>query len=135
MSKKPRKKAGTNIKRYRNYLHTIQKGRCCYCGVLLLPYQMTIDHELPQVRYPEYRKNLWNLRGSCTICNTEKGCSSLEEFRLLMKKNSSLHRLMFFNFGISESIWDGIFFFEKLEILENEKAITFVTKSIQTLYD
>lgn len=51
---------------------------CAYCGAR--SGVMTVDHILPQSRYPMCRNHLGNMVCACKACNTSKGSQTAEEF-------------------------------------------------------
>ncbi|TDY84961.1 UNVERIFIED_ORG: hypothetical protein DFO49_5008 [Herbaspirillum seropedicae] len=55
----------------RDYLVTVQKNRCCYCGSVLLngPHSKPLEHILPRVDFPRFSFHFWNLAVACSRCN------------------------------------------------------------------
>lgn len=106
------------LKRYKN--------RCAYCGCQITPSTMQIDHLVSLYRIGQegivMKKNsITNLMPSCKECNSYKGALDLEGFRKRM--NTIMDRVRMSNiFNLVEKygmvktkIWDGKFYFEKIE--------------------
>lgn len=52
-------------------------ARCTYCGG---PAQ-TLDHVLPQGRWPDLAQRLSNLTPACKSCNSQKNCRTVDEWK------------------------------------------------------
>ncbi|AFV50663.1 HNH endonuclease [Pseudomonas phage AF] len=57
-------------------------GLCGYCGEELTERNLTIDHKVPRCHGGDH--SLENLIACCRWCNTSKGRSHIEDFRLRM---------------------------------------------------
>lgn len=57
-------------------------GKCGYCGEDLNERNLTIDHKVPRCHGGDH--SLGNLIACCRWCNTSKGRSHIEDFRLRM---------------------------------------------------
>jgi len=66
------------LRRKREKLWEMTKGRCWYCGDELIP-QFDLDHITPRKNGGSNRID--NLVPSCKTCNMSKGALSLDEFR------------------------------------------------------
>jgi len=106
-------------------------GRCAYCGInLTLLKSWNVDHIIPKIMGGTDELN--NLNPSCKDCNNYKCHSSLETFRFFAKQmfNEKLEYLfksktkmqVALNMGIIiHKEWDGIFYFERENKLNNIK--------------
>jgi len=57
-------------------------GKCGYCGADLDERNLTIDHKIPKCHGGDHAQE--NLLACCRWCNTSKGRSHIEDFRLRM---------------------------------------------------
>lgn len=53
---------------------------CHYCGRPLEAHKVTLDHVLPQSKYPEFRYVLANLTVACENCNRKKKDREHDDF-------------------------------------------------------
>lgn len=75
-----RKPSPTKLENIRAEL-IVRHGLCCwYCGWILLPGEITLDHVVPQSAGGEWTLN--NLVLACECCNTQKANLPIEIFRL-----------------------------------------------------
>lgn len=113
-------------KKIREQVFNKFNGHCAYCGCELKMETMQVDHLEPL--YPFwYRKEerdlnvIENYMPACRQCNFYKGAMSLEHFRSELKtlmdrvKKPFIYRLADKYGMVSESKWDGRFYFEKNE--------------------
>jgi len=66
------------------------RGHCAYCGEIISPESMHVDHILPKKLGGKNHTD--NLYPSCQRCNTVKGDKVLEEFRLHLMLSKSEFR-------------------------------------------
>ena len=58
-------------------------GHCAYCGRLILPQEMQIDHIVPLANGGT--NDFSNLHPACPLCNIFKGSRTLKSFRRRLK--------------------------------------------------
>jgi uncharacterized protein (TIGR02646 family) len=122
----------------RNKVYNKLDGHCGYCGREITLKEMQVDHMIPKAIYSVYQKarNLpfcchdeSNLMPSCRKCNHYKRAETVEAFRVTMK---TLHKRLekiyinnvAVNFGMIDiKPFDGVFYFEKTKIKDNENQI------------
>lgn len=108
----------------RQEIYDKYNGKCAYCGVGL-EKGWHIDHIKPREFGGTDESE--NLNPSCKYCNNYKGFNNLEEYRRqLIKMLNEEHGYLFksktkmqvgINMGsITYVEWDGLFYFEKLNI-------------------
>lgn len=69
----------------RTILYSRDGWSCQYCGIILGKHGLTIDHVLPKSLGG---KTSWqNCVTSCKSCNREKGCMTLNESGMRLRKN------------------------------------------------
>ena len=61
-------------------------GHCAYCGRLILPQEMQIDHIVPLANGGT--NDFSNLNPACPLCNIFKGSRTLKSFRRRLKSLS-----------------------------------------------
>ncbi|OGM09073.1 hypothetical protein A2Z67_03760 [Candidatus Woesebacteria bacterium RBG_13_36_22] len=79
-------------------------GRCAYCGQIITPRQMQVDHINPKLLSHWLKSDIMreelktditdinaieNLNPSCRLCNNFKTFMTLEEFRIQLSKQVS----------------------------------------------
>lgn len=114
-------------KKKRELVYKKYNGHCAYCGCELEMKDMQVDHVL-SLCSARWRKtpqeeldDIENLMPSCRSCNYYKGTLTLEGFRrelsTLMERVSKefIYRLAKKYGMVSEQVWDGRFYFEKVE--------------------
>lgn len=80
-SKKP-------LKKYRSLVWNKSNGYCYYCGELISPESMTIDHVVPECYGGT--DSIENLVPVCKSCNSSKGSKTIEAFRVALTEREFL---------------------------------------------
>lgn len=105
-------------------------GHCAYCGGVISPESMHVDHILPKKLGG--KNHIDNLYPSCQSCNAVKGDKILEEFRLHLMLSKSVFRgvinfkqwQMLNEFGVFINLPVHLFYFEWQGVNEPCKNIT-----------
>jgi len=126
---------------YRNKVYDKYNGRCAYCGCEITLDNFQVDHKLPKAAGGT--DNFDNLMPACKECNHYKRALDIHTFRKewLGKLHTRIKRIpknptsekgkrykaymekILTKYGISEDKpFDGKFYFEKLEQVNNKKA-------------
>jgi hypothetical protein len=63
--------------------------RCCYCGAVLTPATIALDHKMPTCRTGDY--GLGNLAVCCGDCQLRKGLLNAGEYRSLLDLLAGWH--------------------------------------------
>ena len=69
----------------KQYLLTVNKHKCAYCGGLSGDIILEIEHICPQSK--DGTSKISNLTISCRTCNTDKGSNTLEQWERVLRRN------------------------------------------------
>lgn len=117
-------------KNLRQQVYEKYNGHCAYCGCELEMKDMQVDH-IFSVAKAKWKKDeidlnhIDNLMPSCRSCNYYKDTCSIDTFRKNLKtlmervKKPFIYRLAEKYDMVEEKMWDGSFYFEKVD--ENRK--------------
>ena len=72
----------------KQYLLTIHKHKCAYCGGLSGDNVLEVEHILPK-RHKESTDKISNLTISCRTCNVEKGSMTLQQWEKVLRASPS----------------------------------------------
>lgn len=121
-------------KKTRGAVYNKYDGHCAYCGKKIEYKDMQVDHFIPRQRtkfkkFSEEKIECFeNYIPSCRRCNHYKRAHSLEVFRRYIKEipkklqETNYIYKVGLDYGlIEEHSWDGLFYFEKLELEKNNK--------------
>lgn len=73
------------------------KGRCCYCGTSLVPFDKhgySYEHIIPQNAGGGHETE--NLYPCCKSCNSQKGKKELEQYREYLVQKTGLKKYIFY---------------------------------------
>ena len=111
-----------------DYVHFVRNavkslGRCSYCGKILPPEKLTIDHIVPQTRGGV--TTFENLVPACEHCNGEKGFLTISEYKdyLWLKENLTMRDAEIFMSSVERNMLKGRL--NKEYVLGRKEDITF----------
>lgn len=67
---KKEKQKARDLRKTQWWKHKCAEGKCYYCGSVVLPQELTMDHIVPVVRGGKSAKN--NVVPACKECNSKK---------------------------------------------------------------
>lgn len=122
-------------KKIRELVYQKYGGHCAYCGCPIEMKDMQVDH-LTSVASLKWTKGIGgdevndisNLMPSCRQCNYYKDTCTIEGFRkklaTLMERveKNFIYRLAAKYGMVREDVWDGMFYFEKIERDDKENC-------------
>ena len=112
-------------------VHNKYNEHCAYCGGDLEYNKMQVDHFIPKRKFGFDDQSVdffRNLMPSCRSCNHYKRARDIETFRRLLLRlpdklaSQSLVKVAGDYGIISVKVWDGVFYYERMEFREGKNG-------------